>query len=240
VAEKTADVAMQVRQLFDAKAATWPLKYASAGRLTGRLTCLVGAVTYHLPAEGSVLDLGCGTGEFARAMAAAGLRVTGCDISPEMLERAAAADAFGEVGWIQLDPVWRRLPFTSEAFDAIVAASVLEYVDDPTAVLRECCRVLRPGGTVLCTVPDPRHPVRWMECLLAAAARLPLVPLAGRRWPRLGGYLTYLRVSRQRHQARWWRIATAQAGLRASPGAADPAGRSPLRLLAFLRPGAPE
>jgi SAM-dependent methyltransferase len=237
VADQTSQVAFQVRQLFDAKAAAWPLKYAPDGRLSGRLTRLAGAVAHHVPAGGSVLDLGCGTGELARAIAAAGQMATGCDISPGMLHHAAAADRAGTVDWVQLDPGWQELPFAPGTFDAVVAASVLEYVDDPMTVLRECFRVLRPGGTVLCTVPDPRHPVRWMEWLLAVAARLPLVRLAGRRWPRLGGYLTYLRISRQRHRARWWRVTTAQADLRLTSRTAGGAGRSPLRLLAFQRPG---
>ena len=51
----------EVRQLFDAKAASWAAKYAPQGRLTGRLTQLSSVVSYHVPAGGRVLDLGCGT-----------------------------------------------------------------------------------------------------------------------------------------------------------------------------------
>jgi SAM-dependent methyltransferase len=233
-----ADAAVTVRQLFDAKAAAWPSKYAQDGRLVGRLNRLASAVSYHVPAGASVLDLGCGTGELAAAIAAAGMRVTGCDISPEMLHRAAAAGPSGPsgaVGWVQLDPAWRRLPLRSGAFDAVVASSVLEYVHDPTAVLRECGRVLRPGGVVLCTVPDPRHPVRRLERLLEVAARIPLARSAGRRWPRLDNYLTYLRISRQRHSSRWWHAAAARADLLDVRYAANSAERSPLRLLTFQR-----
>lgn len=231
---RAADAAVQVRQLFDAKAAAWPSKYAPDGRLAGRLAHLAGAVTYHVPCGGSVLDLGCGTGELAGAIAAAGPRATGCDISPEMLHRAVAADPSGTVDWVQLDPCWRRLPFEPATFDAVVAASVLEYVDDPTAVLRECCRVLHPGGVLLCTVPDPHHPIRWVEWLLGVAGRVPTIRSAGRHWPRLDSYLTYLRISRQRHSSRWWLTAAARADLRV-PSSPDLAGRSPLRLLTFQR-----
>ena len=239
VADRTADAAVQVRQLFDTKAAAWPLKYAPDGRLAGRLTRLARAVTYHVPAGGGVLDLGCGTGELAAAMADAGMRATGCDISPEMLSRAAAADSTGVVDWVQLDPGWRRLPFEPETFDAVIAASVLEYVDDPVAVLRECCRVLRPGGVVLCTVPDPRHPIRWAEWLLGVAVRVPLIRLPGRRWPRLGGYVTYLRISRHRHSSRWWRAAGTRAGLLGVDVRylAVSAERSSLRLVTLQRTG---
>jgi SAM-dependent methyltransferase len=235
VADRTAHVAVQVRQLFDAKAADWPSKYTPDGRLAGRLTRLASAVTYHVATGGNVLDLGCGTGELAAAMADAGMRATGCDISPEMLSRAAAADSTAVVDWVQLNPGWRRLPFEPDTFDAIVAASVLEYVDDPAAVLRECCRVLRPGGVLLCTVPDPRHPLRWVEWLLGVAARMPAADVARRCSPWLGGYLTYLRISRQRHLTPWWHAASKRAGLLELRYSEDPPERSPLRLLTFQR-----
>jgi SAM-dependent methyltransferase len=234
--DRTADDAMQVRQLFDAKAAVWPSKYTQDGRLVGRLTRLTSAVAYHVPIGGNVLDLGCGTGQIASAIAAAGIRATGCDISPEMLRRAAAADPSATVDWVQLDPGWQVLPFGPEAFDAVVASSVLEYVDDAEAVLRECRRVLRPGGILLCTVPDPRHPVRWLESLIYVVAREPALRAAGSHWLRLDAYLAYLRVSRQRHFARWWHAAASRAGLPWIPYLWDSTRRSSLRLLTFQRP----
>ena len=240
VADPTANIGVQVRQLFDSKASTWSAKYAPGGRLIGRLTRFTAALSYHVPVRGDVLDLGCGTGELASAVAAAGMRSTGCDISAEMLDRAAAADPAGAVDWVQLDPGWQVLPFTSETFDAVVAASVMEYVDDPTAVLRECHRVLRPGGVVLCTVPDQHHPIRWLEWLLKMADRMPMVRLPGRRWPRLDTYLACLRMSRQRHSARWWHAAGARADMLDIRYGAYAAERSTLRLLTFQRPDSPE
>ncbi len=187
-----------------------------------------------------MLDLGCGTGNLARAADASGLRVTACDISPEMLRRATAGDHDGAVDWVCLEPRWARLPFESAAFDAVVAASVLEYVDRPIVVLRECARVLRPAGIMLCTVPDAAHPVRWLEWLAGAAARAPLVAAAGRRWPRLDRYLTYLQISRQRRRAGWWCAVAAQAGLVTVANRVATVGSSPLRLFTFQRPGHPE
>jgi SAM-dependent methyltransferase len=240
VADRTADVAVQVRQLFDTKASTWSAKYAPGGRLTGRLKCFATVLSYHAPATGKVLDLGCGTGVMAIAAAAAGMQATGCDISPEMLERAMAADPAGAVDWVQLDPGWRVLPFAHETFDAVVAASVMEYVDDPTAVLRECYRVLRPGGVVLCTVPDPHHPIRWLESLLGIAGQIPPVRFVGRRWSRLDGYLIYLRISKQRHSYRWWQAVATRADMSVTRHRADSAERSTLRLLTFQRPDSSE
>ncbi len=226
----------EVRLLFDAKADSWPGKYAPRGRLAGRLTQLADAAGNYVTPGGRVLDLGCGTGELARHLAAAGLQVTGCDISVNMLSQAATADPAATAGWIRLDPGWEMLPFAAASFDAVIAASVLEYVGSPRAVLRECARILRPGGIMLCTVPDLTHPVRWLEWAAGAVARTPAVQAAGEGWPRLGRYLTYLRISQQRRSARWWCAVAAQAGLVAvrRPTRAE---RSPLRLFAFQRPG---
>jgi SAM-dependent methyltransferase len=234
--DRTVNVAAQVQQLFNAKAAGWPSKYAPDGRLASRLTRLAGAVTYHVSAGSRVLDLGCGTGELASAIAAGGVSTTGCDISPEMLDRAVAADPAGAVDWVQLDPGWEMLPFSSGAFDAVVASSVLEYVDDPAMVLRECARVISPGGVMLCTVPNQRHPVRWLEWLIRPAASRPLSSGPARQWPRLDRYLMYLRVSRQRHSAAGWRALAAPAGLVEVPRLSNQAERSPLRLVTFYRP----
>jgi SAM-dependent methyltransferase len=226
----------QVRALFDSKAAGWSGKYAPAGRLAGRLDRLDAAVHARVGAGGDLLDLGCGSGDLARRLAAGGYRVTGCDIAPRMLREAAAADSGHTVRWIRLDPGWRTLPFETASLDAVVAASVLEYVHDPAAVLRECARVLRPGGTLLCTVPDMTHPVRWLEWLLVWAARTPLAPVAEGAWPRLRPYAAYLRVSRQRRRARWWHTAGRRAGLRPAGMRDRWAPRVPLRLFTFTRP----
>jgi ubiquinone/menaquinone biosynthesis C-methylase UbiE len=235
VNDETASSTAQVRQLFDAKAQTWSAKYAPGGRLTGRLARLAAAVEEQTRAGTRVLDLGCGTGDLAVCLAAANRRVTGCDISMEMLDHAAQAYRAEAVEWARLEPNWRRLPFRDGTFDAIVASSILEYLDNPVAVLRECARVLQPSGMLLCTIPDLRHPVRWLEFLVSLVACGPLGKVLCQRRTRLGSYVTYLRISQQRHSSRWWRAAAIRADLRACPVPAVAAERAPLRLLGFVK-----
>ena len=230
-----ADHADRVQALFDSKAVGWPGKYAPDSPLTGRLTQFAEAVLTRVVAGGELLDLGCGSGEIARHLTAVGYRVTGCDIAPQMLSQAAAADERQSVSWIQLDPGWCTLPFAPGSLDAVVAVSVLEYVEDPAAVLRECARVLRPGGTLLCTVPNQAHPVRWLEWPLMWVARTPLARVAAVVHPRLPPYLAYLRVSRQRRPVRWWHATARKAGFRLAPPADQRVSRAPLRLLDFTR-----
>jgi SAM-dependent methyltransferase len=201
MADEKAGVSLQVRELFDAKAAAWAPKYAPDGRLLSRLTFLVDMVKFDVPAGGSVLDLGSGTGELAAWVAASGVHTMGCGISPQMLGRAAAAGSFGPVGWIQLDRDWWMLPLTARTFDAIAASSVLEYGHDPDAVLRDCRRVLRSSAVLLCVVPDLTDPIHWPEWADAVAAWASLVRALCRHSRRLNAYLTYLAMSGHRHSA---------------------------------------
>ena len=101
----------------------------------------------------TVVDLGCGTGVVARAIAAldgfAGT-VTGIDQSPEFIaaaERLAANDGLGDrVEFLVGDAHALDLP--SASFDAAVAHTLVSHVRDPLVVLAEAARVIRPGGFV--------------------------------------------------------------------------------------------
>ncbi len=225
----------QVRQLFDAKAADWSAKYQPHGRLTGRLTSLADAVRAQVTPGSRVLDLGCGTGELARVLAGAGMQVTACDISAAMLHQAIECDAGRSVRWIQLEPDWRVLPLEAAAQDAVIASSLLEYVDNPAQVLAECARVVRTGGNVLCTVPDTQHWIRRLERPARALARGRSGRVVSRTPLWLANYVHYLQVSRQRHPGHWWIAAASSAGLHPSPAFGMRAEPSPLRLFVLER-----
>jgi SAM-dependent methyltransferase len=92
--------------------------------------------------EDRLLDVGCGGGLLLRDALASGARVTGLDHSEEMVrltrERAPRAEVV--LGSAE------RLPFEDASFTAIAMSIVLFFLPNPIAALRECRRVLAPGG----------------------------------------------------------------------------------------------
>jgi glycosyltransferase involved in cell wall biosynthesis len=98
-----------------------------------------------------VLDLGCSGGHFAAHVRAAGHHVTGVDLLeiPGVRERtdhfvkASLEDGIpGEAG---------------EGFDVVIAADIIDQLSEPARVMRDVCRVLRPGGQVLLSMPNFGH-----------------------------------------------------------------------------------
>ncbi|MFZ5496165.1 MAG: class I SAM-dependent methyltransferase [Verrucomicrobiota bacterium] len=102
-----------------------------------------------------VLDAGCGTGGFIRALRASqpAWTVTGVDLEPQ-----AVALARERTGAEIVEGAITALPFADAAFDAVSTGDVLYHVEDTAAALREFARVLRPGGAVV--VNEPAY--RWL------------------------------------------------------------------------------
>ncbi len=94
-----------------------------------------------------VLDLGCGSGEFARLALADRIDV-GVDLSSRQLAAARASGRYGRL--VRADA--RKLPFPDGYFRSVLSLSVLEHISDPEQVVAEVCRVLRPGGRFVGTV----------------------------------------------------------------------------------------
>ncbi|MHB8635182.1 MAG: class I SAM-dependent methyltransferase [Fimbriimonadaceae bacterium] len=94
-----------------------------------------------------VLDLGCGTGAFDVELAGYGEPV-GADMSRLALGFARTRGAFALV---QADG--SALPFIDASFDAAIGLDVFEHIEADTAAIKECARVLRPGGVLVLTVP---------------------------------------------------------------------------------------
>lgn len=92
-----------------------------------------------------LLDAGCGDGKLALAVKSRFKHVYGVDISEKAVSCARANGVLAK----QADLSGCAFPFENQFFDAVTLLAVLPYVYDPDHVLRECHRVLRPGGTLL-------------------------------------------------------------------------------------------
>ncbi len=99
-----------------------------------------------IPEGARVLDLGSGAGMDALLAARRGARVTGVDMTREMLRFAAGA-ACGAVRFVR--SLAGRLPFADASFDMAISNGVLNLCPDKARVLGELARVLRPGAPLL-------------------------------------------------------------------------------------------
>jgi arsenite methyltransferase len=110
-----------------------------------------------------VLDVGSGAGTdslVASQMVWPEGRVTGIDMTPEMLAKARAAAA--EMGAMNVEFVEgevERLPFADASFDVVLSNGVIDLVPDKDAVFSEIARVLRPGGRMQVADVTIQNPV---------------------------------------------------------------------------------
>ena len=98
--------------------------------------------------DDDVLDVACGTGNASIAAAQAGARVTGLDLTPELLEvaRTRAAAAGVEVDWTKGDA--EELPFENDRFDVVLSTFGCMFAPRHEVVADEIARVLRPSGRI--------------------------------------------------------------------------------------------
>jgi ubiquinone/menaquinone biosynthesis C-methylase UbiE len=105
-----------------------------------------------------VLDLGCGSGVFSRALAARGFRVTGMDLSPGLIEvaRQLVGRPEYEVGDAE------RLPYPDGSFDGVFLAGVIHHFPDPSRMAKEVARVVHRGGAFAAFDPNRRNPFMYL------------------------------------------------------------------------------
>jgi ubiquinone/menaquinone biosynthesis C-methylase UbiE len=95
----------------------------------------------------TICDVPCGAGMFSQRLADMGMEVTALDIEavePYLFDpsRRVLADAN------------QGLPFEANNFDSLVTIEGIEHLENPTGFLRECARIVKPGGLVFLSTPN--------------------------------------------------------------------------------------
>ena len=114
-----------------------------------------------LQEDSLILDLPCGRGFYLNMLRhVCDCRLVGVDLDWSVLQQAQRTVA--RLPRLQLSRAdAMALPWAANTFDAIILTELLEHVVDDVAVLRECLRVLQPGGVIAITVPHANYPFAW-------------------------------------------------------------------------------
>jgi ubiquinone/menaquinone biosynthesis C-methylase UbiE len=134
-----------------------------------------------LTAQQRVLDLGCGTGGFARAMAQRlQVEVIGVDVAAHLLRHAVAHVTTLPLRWVLGQA--EALPLADQTVDRVLMSLVLHQIAHRQQALQEVYRVLRPGGRVLVRTVAPEVTLQaWVpfrffpQVAQVEAARLPAI-----------------------------------------------------------------
>jgi len=181
------------------------------------------------------LDVGCGGGILAEAMAMRGAQVTGIDLADKALR---VAELHGLESGAQVS--YQRISAESfaeqqpEAFDVVTCMEMLEHVPDPAQVVAACSRLVKPGGWVFFSTLN-RNPKSFLFAIIGAEYILRLLPR---------GTHEYAKFIRPSELAQWARATgleqQAMSGLTYNPlsrvYALHPHDLSVNYLLAFKRP----
>lgn len=97
---------------------------------------------------GNLLEIGCGDGERMVLLGSLGWRVQG--LEPDQ----SAAEIASNKGLKVLACTLEETNFPSETFDAVLMSHVIEHLPDPLSAVRECFRILRPGGKLIMLTPN--------------------------------------------------------------------------------------
>lgn len=149
----------------------------------------------------SALDVGCGGGILAEAMARLGATVTGIDLSEKPLKVAQLhlLESGLAVHYELVSPEEKARNSPGE-FDIVTCMELLEHVPDPASTIAACAKLAKPGGRVFFSTIN-RNPKSYLFAVIGAEYLLKLLPR---------GTHDYARFIRPSELSRWCRVAGLQ------------------------------
>ena len=135
-------------------------------------------INSHSPIKGKqVLDVGCGGGILADAMARGGAQVTGIDLAAKALRVAQLHALEAQTPNVQyrelsVEALAQQQP---QGFDTVTCMEMLEHVPDPASVVRACAALVKPGGWVFFSTLN-RNPKSFLFAIVGAEYVLNLLP----------------------------------------------------------------
>lgn len=158
---------------FDRQAAGWSQRYQGSRHFRRRLETVL-AWMAPLPDGLSVLDYGCGSGVMLHALLQSGKTrdLTGVDAASGMIEAARAAlMPLGDEARLALDGLevldGEAPRYAGRPYDAVLCLGVLEYLEDPRERLTHLAALVKPGGSLVVSVPNRRSWLRRLEGFVA-------------------------------------------------------------------------
>jgi 2-polyprenyl-3-methyl-5-hydroxy-6-metoxy-1,4-benzoquinol methylase len=150
---------------FDCESACWTAKYQNSHHFQKRLAMVWQWLSRYHPGQ-VLLDYGCGSGILLKSLVEAGFKVTGADISEDML--ASAAQTLQTVlpkDNVRLVRVNEQFegPYADRLYDGIISLGVIEYVGDYQALLARFEAILKPGGFLIISFPNRASWLRSIE-----------------------------------------------------------------------------
>ncbi|OOW83073.1 bifunctional 3-demethylubiquinone 3-O-methyltransferase/2-octaprenyl-6-hydroxy phenol methylase [Xanthomonas axonopodis pv. clitoriae] len=128
------------------------------------------------PAGARVLDVGCGGGLLSESMARLGAQVTAIDLAPELVKvaRLHSLESGVQVDY-RVQSVEDLAAEQAGSFDAVTCMEMLEHVPDPTAIIRACASLLKPGGKLFLSTLN-RTPAAFALAVVGAEYIARLLP----------------------------------------------------------------
>lgn len=143
-------------------------------------------INLHSPVKGlKVLDVGCGGGLIAEAMAAFGAQVTGIDMgeAPLSVAKLHLLESGHDIEYLKItaEELAEQRP---QQYDVVTCLEMLEHVPDPSSVIAACSKMVKPGGDVYFSTIN-RNPKAWLMAIVGAEYILNLLPRGTHEYDKL-------------------------------------------------------